>query len=303
MEIRTQKNNITYILPTQEIKPMQLSSLSNKTCQDILKFLSTKESYPKDIAKKLKIHEQNVYYYIRKLSTSGLIEVKKEELIQGTTAKYYGLTSASVFLKFSEFKESPKFSQKQSSFLEPFIIDGKLNTLIVVGSPEPHGPAKARSKDGYFGMDLALFLGSYLYYPTESSIRLDTEITSEELENNNLIILGGPIVNHISAKINHKLPIYFDETKRCIVSTYSKETYYADECGYILKIKSPFNTTKSILHLAGIRNAGTKATILAFLKHFSELENTNKFSQTIAHVVEGVDLDSDGKVDDCEIRE
>jgi hypothetical protein len=58
--------------------------------------------------------------------------------------------------------------------------------LSIVGSPDPHGPSKARSKDGYFGMDLALFLGTFLSNITGSKVKLDTEIQDKDLENNNI---------------------------------------------------------------------------------------------------------------------
>jgi len=45
------------------------------------------------------------------------------------------------------------------------------------------------------------------------SVKLDTEIRMEDLENNNLIVVGGPVVNAITEKFNAKLPIKFDEEK------------------------------------------------------------------------------------------
>ena len=59
-----------------------------------------------------------------------------------------------------------------------------------------------------------------------------------------------------------------------------------------------------ILHIAGLRNSGTKAAILAFLKHFNEVKKGNLYDYTFeSHVVEGLDLDSDGIVDDVEFLE
>src|SRR3989344_2403073 len=40
--------------------------------------------------------------------------------------------------------------RNESEFLEPFISNGQLDSLIIVGSPDPHGPDKARSRDGYY---------------------------------------------------------------------------------------------------------------------------------------------------------
>ena len=192
----------------------------------------------------------------------------------------------------------------ESTYLKPFITESKLNSLIIVGSPDPHGPQKARSRDGYFGMDLALFLGSFVSFVPDFKVRLDTEVTEKELTENNLILIGGPIVNRITNKINEYMPIYFDEKKKGIYSKLSKKTYFNDEIGIINKFKNPFNKDKSILLIAGIRNSGTKAGILSFLKHFDKLKKGNIYLPNIkSSVVEGIDLNSDGKIDDCEFLE
>jgi hypothetical protein len=54
----------------------------------------------------------------------------------------------------------------------------------VVGSPDPHGPERARSRDGYYGIDLGLFLGTFLYYVSDFSVKLDTEVTGDDLKKN-----------------------------------------------------------------------------------------------------------------------
>jgi hypothetical protein len=304
MKIVKQKNGKSFMIKTQEIKLEDLPNLNNSLAMSILKSLENKEMYPKQIAKKLNIHEQNVYYYIRQLERAKLISVSKQENINGTVAKFYKLNSDSFFVKINDFKESSKLEESGSEFLKPFILNGELNALIVVGSPDPHGPLKARSKDGYFGMDLALFLGTFLNYVNESKVKLDTEIQDKDLQNNNLIILGGPIVNKVSEMVNKKLPIYFDENKKGFYSTLSKKTYVHDEIGVINKTKNPFNKEKMILVIEGLRNSGTKAAIISFIKKFGEIEKGNNYNSFVyCKVVEGEDLDSDGAVDNVEILE
>ena len=62
--------------------------------------------------------------------------------------------------------------------------------------------------------------------------------------------------------------------------------------------------SKSMLVVAGKRYSGTRAAIVAFLKHFTQIQTGNIHNSKIAaKIVEGVDLDSDGIVDDAEIRE
>lgn len=301
--IREDKGKI-YSLNTKELSFEDMGALTNSVAKDILKVLQKEPMYPKQIAKELGLHEQNIYYYIKKLEKAKVIEIDRSENINGTMANYYKVTSQSFFFKTGEFSENSKMVEKNVDFLEPFIKDGDLNALIIVGSPEPHGPQKARSRDGYYGMDLALFLGSFLRFVKTSKVRLDTEVTDKELERNNLIIIGGPIVNKVTAIVNKHMPIYFDEDKKGIYSMITKKIYYSDEIGLINKFKSPLNPEKQILLLAGLRNAGTRATILAFLKHFKEIREGNSFNKEIdSKIVEGLDLDSDGAVDDVEFME
>ena len=193
---------------------------------------------------------------------------------------------------------------EQKTFLEPFIEDGKINATIIVGSPDPHGPEKARSRDGYYGIDLALFFGTFLNNISKLNVKLDTEARTEDLQEN-LVLIGGPVVNTITEKVNSKLHIRFDVNNNWnIVSTISNKVYHTDETGIIIKQKNPYNKKKFILVVAGKRYAGTKAVMIAFIKYFKEIIKGNKHDNKIfAKVVEGVDVNSDGIVDDIEILE
>ena len=292
------------MVATHELKRGMMSILGNPSALKILEALSSEAMYPKQLAKKLKMHEQSVYYYIHGLERAGAIRVVKQERLQGIIAKWYAPVSDSFFVRISDFKESAKLEEPKSLFLQPFIAEGTLNALIVVGSPDPHGPLKARSRDGYFGMDLALFFGTFLHRVDAIKVRLDTDIREEELRENHLIILGGPIVNKIAERLGTHAPIYFDEEKKGFYSSVSKKLYVHEEIGVIVKCKSPFNKEKQVLFVAGIRNSGTKAAILAFLQKFEEIEQGNRFDRTVScKVIEGVDLDSDGQIDSVELLE
>ena len=297
-------------LPAKELTPEQAKSLSSKLAQSILKTLSEKPSYPKQIAKHLQVHEQKVYYHIRKLEKANIIQQTETKNIGGTPAHIYKLKQPAFVIKFKEFQPSQHIpsikeaNKEEKAFLEPFIEDGQLNATIVVGSPDPHGPEKARSRDGYYAIDLALFLGSYLNYLPQLNVKLDTETRQEDLQNN-LILIGGPVVNTITEKINSSLPIKFIKKENWIVhSTISKKDYRSDTIGIVTKIKSPFNKKKSILLIAGKRNTGTRTCIIAFLKHFKEIIKGNKHQpKTFAKVIEGIDMNADGIVDEVEFLE
>lgn len=300
--IKKQKNE-TVSLPCTELSPKAMKSMTSPLAQRILKSLAEASSYPKQLAQKLGVHEQKVYYHIRNLERAGIISPTKKETHQGAAAQYYALTYPSFAIRFKEFQATQKISNysNESGFLEPFIQDGELKALIIVGSPDPHGPEKARSKDGYYGMDLALFLGTFLNYVPGLNVRLDTEVRAEDLKQN-LIIFGGPIVNTLTGKVNERLPVHF--TSKSIMSKLSHKEYFSDETGIIVKTENPFDKTKKILVIAGKRYAGTRACIITFLKHFKEISAGNRYNQKVyAKVVEGIDLDSDGVVDEIEVRE
>ncbi|MBW2976443.1 winged helix-turn-helix domain-containing protein, partial [Candidatus Woesearchaeota archaeon] len=158
--IKKEKSEI-YSLPAKELGFSSLKNFGTELAQKIIKCIADEAKYPADIAKELKVHEQKVYYHIRNLEKAGIIRVAKKETKQGAVANYYALTEPAFVVKFKELQPTQKISQlrNESAYLEPFVKNGKLDALIVVGSPDPHGPDKARSRDGYYGIDLALFLG------------------------------------------------------------------------------------------------------------------------------------------------
>lgn len=305
MKVTERKKQKRYALDAKEIDLEKLGSVSSALAKKILMSIVEKEKYPKQISKELKENEQKIYYHIRNLEKAGIIKVVKQETVHGTVAKFYKVSEPALVVKFKDLVPKQEISpadEKVARFLSPFIIDGKLDARIIVGSPDPHGPEKARSRDGYYGMDLALFLGTFLNYVPEINVRLDTETVESDLKEN-LIVIGGPIVNSVAGKLNKHLPVYFAPDKN-IYSKISKTSYSSDETGLIVKIKNPYNPEKSVLVVAGKRFSGTRAAITAFLKGFKEIYSGNKFRRgTMAKVVEGLDMDSDGVVDAVEFRE
>ena len=307
MQVTEEHNQKTFSLSAKELDPKKLRCLGSSLAIKMVKALADKEKYPAQLAVELKENEQKIYYHIKNLEKAGVLKIVRQELVKGANAKFYKLAEPALVLKFQELTPSGKISSKDEKvkqFLSPFIKDGKLNARIIVGSPDPHGPNKARSRDGYYGMDLALFLGTFMNYVPQINVRLDTETKQEELTNNNLILIGGPIVNTITEKFNKNLPINFTQDKKSVYSKISKTFYNSDEIGIIVKTKNPYNPEKSILVVAGKRQSGTRASIMAFLKGFKHILEGNKFKpNTFAKVVEGLDLDSDGVVDSIEFRE
>lgn len=292
MKIIKEEKNGPCSLGTKELDISKFPYL-NKLSFKILENLGKKINYPKQLARELKIHEQNVYYYIKKLEKSGLIEVQKQEKIQGIVANFYGLVSDSFFFKLKEFEEGIKLNAQEPEFLRPFIKNGKLNALIVIGSPDPHGENMARSRDSYLFMDLAIFIGTFLNESPNQAVKLDIEVSNSELKNNNLILIGGPVVNKIVLDINKQLPVFIDGEKRVTKSKITKREYPQENIGVINKIKNPYNKDKQMLVIAGNRYSGTRAAILAIKNNLNELNNNKKSSR----VIEGIDKDNNGIVD------
>jgi DNA-binding MarR family transcriptional regulator len=306
-----QKNGKNFSLATKVLEPKQLKAALSPLAWKILKILAEKPSYPKEIGTKLKMNEQKVYYHVRNLERAGMIEKLKEEKRQGALAKFYTLTSYAFTVMLKPLEESQKVFQlkkEYKNFLEPFIVDGKFNALIIIGSPEPHGLTKSRGKD-VFTIDLGLFLGTFLNYTPEFSTKLDTEVKEEDLKNN-LIIIGGPGINIITNRVNSKLPIRFQRVREkenwysAFHSEISGKDYTEEEHAIIVKAKNPFDKTKEILVIGGRRSQGTRAAILAFLKKFDELCKGNSYdTKVLARVIEGIDRNSDGVVDSVEFLE
>lgn len=264
----------------------------------ILKLLSIRPHYSHEIAKSLKLNEQLIYYHTRKLEGAGLIEEERREAVQGGSARYFRLCAPAFSVVLGKMQETEQVRAQidvHQQFLNPFISEGRPSFHMVVGSPDAHGPSMVRAKDGGYASDLALFLGSFCSERPGPVLRLDTEFAHSQFKDN-LIVIGGPIVNTVAMKINKKLPIRFDEEGMSIVSK-SGKVYEGDEIGIIVKTPNPYAPKKSILYIAGRRQAGTKAAILAFLLKFDKLIETHKEGR-IARVVRGLDLDSDGVIDD-----
>jgi DNA-binding transcriptional ArsR family regulator len=309
----TQKvKEISMMREAQKLK-MILGKLSWK----ILTMLSEKEMYPLEIARQLGVHEQKVYYHIRKLAKAGAITVQREEKKKGATAKYYKTVSPAFGIEFSGgYKTIPSVSllslekQVQEFFREFVNENGAFEGKIVVGSPAPHGPFKTSARDGHYAAHLALFIGQFTKMPADFAVKLDVDVKAEKEEKNNLILVGGPGTNLLTQEINEYLPIRFNMQSSdegfLLGGLSSKKTtrvYTADAVGLIAKIVNPWDETKRIVVLAGNKAVGTKACVLALANFWKKTLQEYHGEDTFATVIQGFDLDGDGKVDSIEVTE
>jgi DNA-binding transcriptional ArsR family regulator len=295
--------------------PEKLKSVLNKLSWKILHLLSEKEMYPMEVAKKMSIHEQKVYYHIRKLAKAGAIKVVREEEKKGAVAKYYKASFPAMGIElpfgYQKISKPPAASigNKMRQFLGPFIKNGVFDGKIIVGSPDPHGPFKARARDGHYAAYLTFFLGQFVDLPENFPIKLDVDVKAEKEESNNLILVGGPGTNLITQEFNEFLTIHFNMIPSehgfllgGLISEKTKKVYTADNMGVIARIPNPRNTNRSVIVLAGNKAVGTKACVLA-LTNFGKKTLKNFGNDNFAVVIQGFDLDGDGKVDSIEVLE
>lgn len=287
------------------VKEGDLAKIDNQIRLRILRLLSKEPMYPAQVARSLKMHEQKVYYHINKLLEADAVTVTEKKEIRGTTAKKL-IPRAKNFIFSLGFEKRPlkdllgeARDQSLESFLFPFIRKDVLNTRIVVGSPDPHGPFKARARDGHYAIDLALFLGNLCSLPKDFSTQLDvdTNLKSES----NLILVGGPVTNLAVSRLNKHLPARFLEEKGWGIR--AREFYTDDNIGMVARIENPFNSRSKVIVVAGIRYSGTKTAVLG-LTRFSRLVLSRWGGQkSFCCLLQGYDLDGDGKVDSVELLE
>ncbi len=309
---------------TQKIKeiaviedPQKLKMILNRLSWKILAMLSEKEMYPLEMARKLGIHEQKVYYHIRKLAKAGAITVVREEEKKGAIAKYYKAVSSAFGIELPhEYKTIQRLSligmneQIQKFFKEFIGKDGTFEGKIVVGSPTPHGPFKTSARDGHYASHLTFFLGQLAKMSEEFAIKLDVDVKAEKEEKNNLILVGGPGTNLLTQELNEYLPIRFNMQPSeqgflfgGLVSRKTSNVYTADVVGLIAKIVNPWDDTKRIIVLAGNKAVGTKSCVLALTNFWKKTLKGYNGEDTFAKVIQGFDLDGDGKVDSIEVLE
>jgi DNA-binding transcriptional ArsR family regulator len=303
---------ITLINNPQKLK-MALGTLSWK----ILTLLSQKESYPLEIARQLGMHEQKIYYHIRKLARAGVITVSREEKRKGATARYYKVVSPAFGIEFqSPYKPihnlcEPTLDETLQQFFREYIdTNGVFDGKIVVGSPLAHGPFKTSARDGHYAAHLALFMGQFAKMSTEFAVKLDVDVKAEKEEKNNLILVGGPGTNLLTQEINEHLPIKFimQSSKQGfllggLASQKTTHVFTADMSGLVAKIVNPWDKNKRIIVLAGNKAVGTKACVLALTNFWKKTLENYHDNDTFAVVISGFDLDGDGKVDSIEVAE
>jgi DNA-binding transcriptional ArsR family regulator len=276
----------------------------------ILQELATVEQCAREIAKKLNASQQVVCYHLKELEKAGFIQLQRRERRRGAVAKYYRAEHAAIAVIASKLEkpnsgiEETTLSDASTRLLAPYVVNGIFNGHVVVGSPDQHGIFRERDLGGYHASYLAFFLGSLLPLARTNVIKLDTELTQQQILDN-LILLGNPRVNTITMMMNEFLPITYELTgPDVIMSTISERTYAEPQDGAVQMIRNPMNHASRVIVLAGNETAGTQAAIMAFVKYTEDVASGNVFNrEVVARVVSGVDANQDGAIDDVEFLE
>jgi len=298
--------------------PADLKPALNEHAWSILKVLSKEEAYPLEIAKRLGIHEQKVYYHMRRLEKAGLIELTRTEEVKGALAKFYRTNGQAFGIELPGPYEPlppdvPRVSNKYLiDFFSPFIGTDRLEGSLVVGSPDPHGPFKSWARDGHFAIYLGMFLGSFIPMGRPDFIRLDVDVMAQNRLHENMIIIGGPGVNVVTLKLNEQIPIRLEghtsgEAPKAtfgseLFSERTSRRYKEGTVGYIIRQPNPFNRENTVIIAAGIGRRGTKAAILG-LTTFSSKVFHAEVDQVFTRVVQGLDSKGNGEIDEIEVLE
>lgn len=299
--------------------PDEMKALLNKTRWKILHLLARQPMFPAEIARVMELHEQKIYYHINKLVEADLIKVAYEKEIRGAKARYYTTTEKAFGIELEPnnydviLDAKIETNEKIWEFFEEFSKNNHFDGLIVVGSPEAHGPHKTWARDGHYAIYLAMFLGKYIPPTDNLYVKLDVEVRSEKKLDNNLILVGGPAVNLVTRDINSKMSFpAFDNHIQGIapdarfgqgIPSQKDDIFYSqNNIGIIFKTPNPFNEKKTVIAFAGQGRRGTKAAILALVHKGNEILKDYS-GGSFRKIVEGYDLDGDGRIDSVEILE
>ncbi len=290
-------------------KPGRIGALSSPLAWRILTELAKAPEYPNALADRLHVHEQKVYYHVRRLEAAGFLKVVREEPKRGASARVLAPTADAfaVLLKpraaAVSFPALPR-SGVVSRFLEEFSRGGAFDGAIVVGSPYAHGPFLTTARDSPYAVELGFFLGRLFNAPKGLVTRLDTEVKAGGPGREHMILVGGPVANIITMDLNPHLAVSFDWKQVWHVDSSRTHRMYANEdVGLVAKVRSPWNPAKVVVVLGGLHYQGTLSAILGLARFADEVLDGYEEGSDFYRVVSGQDRDGDGRIDAVSLLE
>ncbi len=290
-------------------RPARVSALSSALAWRILQELAKSPDYPNALAARLKVHEQKVYYHVRRLEAAGFLKVLREEPKRGASARVLAPTAdAFAILVRSRVAPIPFPALPRagvvSRFLEEFSRGGRFEGAIVVGSPYPHGPFLTTARDSPYAVQLGFFLGRLFAAPRGLVTRLDTEVKAIGAGRENMILVGGPVANIITMDLNPHLAVTFDWRQAWRVeSSRTHRSYVEEDVGLVAKVRNPWSPERTIVILSGLHYAGTLAAILGLTQFPDEVLEDYDAGSDFYRVVSGQDRDGDGRIDAVSVLE
>lgn len=236
---------------------------------------SDKTLYAKNIAKILNLTEQKVHYHLAKLRDAGLLTPTGVKSIKRGRAKLFAPIANQFVLSLAKHGIAPKETAFNKIISGSFCKNGEFIGKIIVGSAEPHGRYDAISRDGFLTGELCWYLGNYItskigFVPNYVS----TDVIYEKAfgkRGTNLILIGGPITNTLTAHFNpalkSKFDIYFSENR----IRHKNKDFSHPAHGLVALFQNPEAPDLWILVLAGVRSLGTRAAIYAIITDCCEM--------------------------------
>jgi hypothetical protein len=290
-------------------KPARIRAVSSPLAWRILQELAKAPDYPNALADRLKVHEQKVYYHVRRMEAAGFLKVLREEPKRGASARVLGPT-AEAFAILLKPRSAPvpfpvlPHSGAVAKFMEEFSRGGTFDGAIVVGSPYPHGPFVTTARDSPSAVQLGFFLGRMFAAPKGLVMRLDTEVKAAGPGKESMVLVGGPVANIIMMDLNPHLAVNFDWKQVWHVeSSRTRRTYVEEAVGLVAKVRSPWNPTKTVVVLSGLHYQGTLASILGLTQFPEEVLDGYDPGTDFYRVVSGEDRDGDGRIDSVSVLE
>lgn len=288
--------------------PARLLALTSSLAWRIVQELARKPDFAGNLARRLGVHDQKVYYHVRRLEDAGVLEEVRQVRRRGAVSRILAPTAEAFAVELpgagSPFTAPPELATSVRRFFAEFIDRGRLQGTIVVGSPYPHGPFLTVARDSPFATRLGLLLGSLATPSAAIRIRLDTEVKARGAYEDNFVLVGGPVANIVTLDLNASLPVSFDwrESWR-MQSRRTGRTYTEETVGLVSKLPSPWAEGRTVVVLSGIHNTGTMAAILALTDFADVVLADYRGDVEFSAVVEGVDRDGDGVIDEVHVRE
>jgi hypothetical protein len=206
----------------------------NIQCENICQFTLSLNDAPVDLNVPITIKVNDIEAF------SGMVPQPGEITLRWDEAKG----------KFSRLEEPLEGLQKRPDLFGP-TSDAYNSKFIIV-----YGTQGGDSKEVKANREVALL--SAVKWDTwahgNCEVKEDTEVSSEDIESANLILIGNPKSNAILAQINDKLPIRF-EGKSIVMDD---KRFTGKDVGLNLIYPNPLNPDRHVLVRAGVNWRGTK---------------------------------------------